>query len=134
MYDHTVQVIDLIETYREISSGLTDTWMSAVSNRMNEVMKVLTIIATIFIPLSFLAGVYGMNFDDMPELHQWWAYPLWWGICFAVATVSCSSGSAANAGCSTAAGVCWKEIREQGFNSARLFHGRLRLSSCKAFR
>ena len=72
VYDHTIQIIDTVETFRDMLSGLTDLYMSSVSNRMNEVMKVLTIIATIFIPLSFVAGLYGMNFDFMPELH--WRY------------------------------------------------------------
>ena len=75
VYDHTVQVIDTVETLRDLLGGLMDLFLTGVSNRMNEVMKVLTMIATIFIPLSFLAGVYGMNFDVMPELHVAWAYP-----------------------------------------------------------
>ncbi|MBN1273307.1 MAG: magnesium/cobalt transporter CorA [Candidatus Aminicenantes bacterium] len=70
VYDHTIHVIDTIETYRDIITGMLDTYMSSVSNKMNEVMKVLTIIATIFIPLTFIAGIYGMNFKFMPEL-QW---------------------------------------------------------------
>jgi len=75
VYDHSVQVIDTVETLRDVLSGAMDLYMSAVSNRMNEVMKVLTVIATIFIPLSFFAGVYGMNFEYMPELGIRWAYP-----------------------------------------------------------
>ena len=75
VYDHCVQVIDTTETLREVLSGAMDLYLSGVSNRMNEVMKVLTMIATIFIPLSFLAGLYGMNFDYMPVLHVRWAYP-----------------------------------------------------------
>jgi magnesium transporter len=78
VYDHTIQVIDTLESYRDTSSGLLDIYLSSVSNRMNEVMKVLTIIATIFIPLTFIAGIYGMNFEWMPELHQPWAYPAVW--------------------------------------------------------
>jgi magnesium transporter len=80
-YDHTIQLMDMVETFREMASGLVDEYMSAVSNRMNEIMKVLTIIATIFIPLTFLAGVYGMNFDakvspyNMPELGWAYGYP-----------------------------------------------------------
>jgi len=70
VYDHTIQIIDTVETFRDMVSGLMDVYLSSVSNRMNEVMKVLTIIATIFIPLSFIAGVYGMNFTFMPET-QW---------------------------------------------------------------
>jgi len=77
-YDHAVQVIDVLETFREICGGLMDVYLSGISNKMNEVMKVLTIIATIFIPLSFLAGIYGMNFEYMPELKQDWAYPVFW--------------------------------------------------------
>jgi magnesium transporter len=72
LYDHTIQVIDTVETYRDIISGMHDTYLSSVSNRMNEVMKVLTILATIFIPLTFITGVYGMNFRYMPELY--WKY------------------------------------------------------------
>jgi magnesium transporter len=75
VYDHTVQVIDTTETLREVVSGLMDLYMSSVSNRMNEIMKVLTIMASIFIPLTFLAGIYGMNFQVMPELGLPWAYP-----------------------------------------------------------
>ena len=70
VYDHTIQIIDTVETFRDMVSGLMDVYLSTISNRMNEVMKVLTIIATIFIPLSFVAGLYGMNFVFMPEL-QW---------------------------------------------------------------
>jgi len=68
VYDHTIQVIDTIESLRDMVSGMLDTYLSSISNRMNEVMKVLTIIATIFIPLTFIAGIYGMNFQYMPEL------------------------------------------------------------------
>lgn len=75
VYDHTIQVIDTVETYRDMMSGLLDIYLSSISNRMNEVMKVLTIIATIFIPLTFLAGVEGMNFKYMPELEWEWGYP-----------------------------------------------------------
>lgn len=84
-YDHTVQVMDAMETMRDIVSGLMDMYLSSVSNRMNEVMKVLTIIATVFIPLTFLVGVYGMNFDWMPELHWRWAYPVLWLIMLLIA-------------------------------------------------
>ena len=80
VYDHTIQVIDTIETYRDIVSGMVDTYLSSISNRMNEVMKVLTIIATIFIPLTFVAGIYGMNFKYMPELEWPWGYPLIWTV------------------------------------------------------
>ena len=74
-YDHTVQVMDLLENYRDIASSLIEIYLSSLSNRLNEVMKVLTIITTIFIPLSFIAGIYGMNFD-MPETHMRYGYPL----------------------------------------------------------
>ncbi len=80
VYDHAVQVMDLVESYREIAMGLMDIHLSTVSNRMNEVMKVLTIMASLFVPLTFIAGVYGMNFEHMPELHFWWAYPAVWVI------------------------------------------------------
>jgi len=76
VYDHTIQVIDTIETFRDMVSGMLDVYLSSVSNRMNEVMKVLTIIATIFIPLTFIAGIYGMNFKYIPELEWHWGYPL----------------------------------------------------------
>ena len=74
-YDHAVQVIDVTETFRELASNLMDIYLSAVSQRTNEVMKVLTIVSSIFIPLTFLAGIYGMNFAHMPELSHRWAYP-----------------------------------------------------------
>ena len=77
-YDHCVQTAEVIEMYREMATGLMNTYLSSVANRTNEVMKVLTIMASVFIPLTFLAGIYGMNFDHMPELHVWWAYPLVW--------------------------------------------------------
>ncbi|MCC6671197.1 MAG: magnesium/cobalt transporter CorA [Planctomycetes bacterium] len=82
VHDHAVQVIDLLETYRELGASLMESYLSSVSNRMNEVVKVLTIISTIFMPLTFIAGVYGMNFDpdaspwNMPELRWWLGYPL----------------------------------------------------------
>jgi magnesium transporter len=76
VYDHTIQVIDAIETFRDMLSGMLDIYLSSVSNRMNEVMKVLTIIATIFIPLTLVAGIYGMNFRYMPELEHPWGYPV----------------------------------------------------------
>ena len=85
VYDHVVQVIDMVETCRDLAASLQDSYLASVSNRMNEVMKVLTIIATIFIPLSFIAGVYGMNFEHMPELHWQWAYPSIWVVLGTVA-------------------------------------------------
>ena len=87
LYDHVIQIIEIIETYREIASDLTETYMSSVSNRMNEIMKVLTLIGTIFIPLTFLAGVYGMNFRYLPELDLKWAYPAFWLICTLLTTL-----------------------------------------------
>ena len=90
-YDHTIQLMDIVETYREIATGLVDVYLSSVNARMNEVMKVLTIIATIFIPLSFITGLYGMNFDDtaspwnMPELKWYWGYPAVLGLMAAAA-------------------------------------------------
>jgi len=78
VYDHTIQVVDTIETFRDMISGMLDIYLSSVSNRMNEVMKVLTIIATIFIPLTLIAGIYGMNFQYMPELGWRWGYPVVW--------------------------------------------------------
>jgi len=78
VYDHTIQTIDTIESFRDILSGLQDLYLSIISNRMNEVMKVLTVIATIFIPVTFVAGIYGMNFQHMPELGWCWGYPLFW--------------------------------------------------------
>lgn len=74
-YDHSVRIIDILETDRETAFGLLETYLSSVSNRMNEIMKVLTIIATIFIPLTFVVGIYGMNFTYMPELNSPWGYP-----------------------------------------------------------
>lgn len=75
-YDHAVQTIDLVESLRDVLSGLMDLYMTSLSNRMNEVMKVLTVMGSIFIPLTFLAGIYGMNFAYMPELQWPWAYPV----------------------------------------------------------
>ena len=75
-YDHIVQTSEAVESARELVSGLMNTYLSVVSNRMNEVMKTLTIIASIFIPVTFLAGLYGMNFEHMPELHFRWGYPV----------------------------------------------------------
>jgi len=84
VYDHLIQIMDIIETYREVGTSLTETYMTSMSNRLSEVMKVLTIIGTIFIPLTFLAGVYGMNMH-IPE-NQWpMSYPVFWGICVALA-------------------------------------------------
>jgi magnesium transporter len=88
VYDHTIQVIDTVETYRDMLSGMLDIYLSSISNRMNQVMKVLTIIATIFIPLTFVAGIYGMNFEFMPELKWHWVYPwAFWLVMLGVAGV-----------------------------------------------
>jgi magnesium transporter len=87
VYDHTIQVIDTVEAYRDLLSSLLDLYLSTVSFRMNEVMKVLTIIATIFIPLTFVAGIYGMNFRHMPELEWRWGYAGAWGLMGVVAVV-----------------------------------------------
>ena len=87
LYDHCVQVIETIEFYRDVLIGLRDTYLNTMSNRMNAIMKVLTIIATIFIPLTFIAGVYGMNFEWMPELKWKWAYPAVWVIMGCVTVV-----------------------------------------------
>jgi magnesium transporter len=75
VYDHTIQVIDSVETFREMLSGMLDIYLSSISNKTNEIMKVLTMIATIFIPLTFIVGLYGMNFKFMPELESKWGYP-----------------------------------------------------------
>ncbi|MFH1169803.1 MAG: magnesium/cobalt transporter CorA [Chloroflexota bacterium] len=74
VYDHTIQIIDTVESYRDMISGMLDIYLSSISNKMNEVMKVLTIFASIFIPLTFIAGLYGMNFEFMPELTWHWGY------------------------------------------------------------
>jgi magnesium transporter len=79
LQDHTLHVMDIVEEFRDLQTGLMELYLSSSSQRTNEVMKVLTIIATVFIPLTFLAGVFGMNFEFMPELHWRWAYPVFWG-------------------------------------------------------
>ena len=90
-YDHAVQVMDMVETYRELTSGLMDIYLSSVGNKMNEIMKLLTVISSIFIPLTFIAGVYGMNFNteksplNMPELNWYWGYPACLGLMAAIA-------------------------------------------------
>lgn len=85
VYDHTIQVIDAIETFRDMLSSMVDLYLSSVSNKLNEVMKVLTIIATIFIPLTFITGVYGMNWQYMPELRWHWGYFTVLGVMAAIA-------------------------------------------------
>jgi len=83
LYDHVIQVLDTVELYRDTVSGLLDLYLSSISYRMNEVMQVLTIMASLFIPLTFIAGIYGMNFENMPELKLSWGYPAVWGLMLA---------------------------------------------------
>ena len=83
LHDHAVRVIDTVETFRDLLSGMMDIYLSSVSNRMNETMKVLTIITTLFVPVTFIVGVYGMNFDFMPEIHSTWGYPITWAVIIA---------------------------------------------------
>lgn len=78
IYDHTIQVIDTLEAYRDLLTGMLEVYLSSVSNKTNQIMKVLTVISTIFIPLTFIVGVYGMNFKYMPELEWFWGYPMIW--------------------------------------------------------
>ena len=85
--DHAIRVIESIELHRDIISGLLDIYISSVSNKMNEVMKVLTVFASIFIPMTFLTGIYGMNFEYMPELKLHWTYPALWGVFLTIPTV-----------------------------------------------
>jgi magnesium transporter len=87
VYDHAIQVIDVVESFRDMLSGLQDLYLSSISNKTNEVMKVLTIIGTIFIPVTFLAGVYGMNFRYFPELAWKWSYPAFWAVSLIVGGV-----------------------------------------------
>jgi len=93
VHQHVVYLLDLVETYREVTASLMDVYISSVSNKLNEVMKVLTIIATIFMPLTFIAGVYGMNFNtsksplNMPELNWYWGYVAFWGLILLTSTV-----------------------------------------------
>jgi magnesium transporter len=87
VYDHTIQVIDAVETYRDLLSGMLDIYLSSISNKMNQIMQVLTIISTIFIPLTFLAGIYGMNFTYIPELGWRNAYPALWLIMITITAV-----------------------------------------------
>jgi magnesium transporter len=84
VYDHTIQVIDNVETFRDVISGMVDVYLSSVSNKMNEIMKVLTIFSTIFIPLTFIVGVYGMNFKYLPELEWKYSYPVLWAIMLSI--------------------------------------------------
>ncbi|PYV14783.1 MAG: magnesium and cobalt transport protein CorA [Acidobacteria bacterium] len=84
-YDHAIQIIDLLENYRDIASSLMEVYLSSVSNRLNEIMKVLTIFTTLFIPLTFISSIYGMNFRHMPELDWRYGYALAWAIMLGVA-------------------------------------------------
>jgi magnesium transporter len=87
VHDHAMQTLDAIENFREMCVGLIDIYLSSTSNRLNEIMKTLTVVASIFIPLTFIAGVYGMNFANMPELRWRWGYPLVWIVMLAVTLV-----------------------------------------------
>lgn len=87
LYDHTIQVLETVETFRDMISGILDLYLSSISNRMNQVMKVLTIIATIFIPLTFIAGIYGMNFEAMPELKWRYGYLAVWVVMISIGIV-----------------------------------------------
>lgn len=84
VYDHTIKIIDTVEAFRELNAGLKDIYLSSVSLKMNQIMQVLTIVGAIFIPLTFLAGIYGMNFEFMPELHWQYSYPIFWIIILVV--------------------------------------------------
>ena len=84
-YDHVIQILEIIEAYRELAASLMDVYMSTMGNKLNEIMKFLTVISTIFIPLTFIVGVYGMNFENMPELKGEWSYFLVWLVMLAVA-------------------------------------------------
>ena len=87
IYDHTVQMIETIESLRDVVAGMLDIYLSSVSYRLNEIIKVLTIFSTIFMPLTFLVGVYGMNFRYLPELGYQWAYPVLWVIMIGIVVV-----------------------------------------------
>lgn len=82
--DHALQVLDVVETYRETAVSLMDLYLSTLSHRLNEVIKLLTVMSSLFIPLTFIVGIYGMNFEAMPELHWRWGYPLVWALMLAV--------------------------------------------------
>ena len=85
VYEHTIQAMDTLETYRDLLAGIQDLYLSVLSNRMNEIMKVLTVMSSVFIPLTFIVGVYGMNFQHMPELSSRWGYPAVWVFMIALA-------------------------------------------------
>jgi magnesium transporter len=84
IYDHVIRITEAMESYRDLIAGMLDIYLSSVSNKMNETMKILTVFASIFIPLTFIAGVYGMNFEYMPELKWKWGYPALWGVFISV--------------------------------------------------
>ena len=86
VYDHAVELVDVVETYRELAGGFMDIYLSSISNRLNDVMKVLTVISTIFIPLSFITGIFGMNFENMPELKTQYGYPI---LLFVMSAIGC---------------------------------------------
>ena len=90
IYDHIMRVTDMAESYRDLLSGALDAYMSVVGNRMNEIMKVLTVFSAVMLPLTFIAGVYGMNFDYIPELHRQYGYFVVWGVMLTVAVVMLS--------------------------------------------
>ncbi|MCA9310648.1 MAG: hypothetical protein KDA21_05535, partial [Phycisphaerales bacterium] len=85
--DHVMQVVDVVETYRELAGSFVDVYLSSVGHRTNEVMRVLTVIGSIFIPLTFIAGIYGMNFDEIPELHWRYGYVGFWVVTAAVTVI-----------------------------------------------
>lgn len=87
LYEHVIQILDMVETYRELLFGMHDTYLSSLNNKMNETMKLLTIIGTIFIPLTFIVGLYGMNFENMPELKWQWGYYLVWAVMITISIV-----------------------------------------------
>lgn len=87
VYDHLIQIVDSIETYQDILSNMLDTYLSSISNRTNDTMKILTIFSTIFIPLTFLAGIYGMNFKFIPELSLKYGYFIFWGVSVVIAAI-----------------------------------------------
>jgi magnesium transporter len=86
IYDHTVQIIETLDSLRDLTSSMMDLYLSSVSLKLNEIMKVLTIFSALFIPLTFFAGVYGMNFKYFPELDWPWGYAMFWGVCI-IATI-----------------------------------------------
>ena len=86
VHDHAQQLLDTIESYREIAHGLNELYHTIATEKLNETMKLLTLMASFFIPLTFFAGIYGMNFEHMPELDWLYAYPTFWGICIIISS------------------------------------------------